>query len=251
LPSDSLSFAYSQVCISYHAVDDMRMKLLGLLPVATGTGVFLLLNSNTNLLGPGTKTNQQEVLEQFLIAIGTSGALFTLGLFAYELFGIKRCHYLIKAGRELEFELDVQGQFRNRPASLLGFVDEPLASALIYPVSLAAWTFLALAYLFGPWRWLLSGAVLALGATATETVAFMLRHADRKALQASILLELQNNDSRTMEALREVLRASPKDVKNQLEKLCRKGEVRATECGWTLAPGRPKVSPSASPYDTR
>jgi hypothetical protein len=36
---------YTQVCESYRAIDDFRMKLLALLPVATGAGVLVLLNS--------------------------------------------------------------------------------------------------------------------------------------------------------------------------------------------------------------
>lgn len=87
---DGHKAAYERVCESYHAIDDFRMKLLGLLPVATGTGVFLLLNSNTDLLCPGNKPSQQRTLEVFLTAAGFIGLTFTVGLFAYELFGIKR-----------------------------------------------------------------------------------------------------------------------------------------------------------------
>src|SRR6266576_1598889 len=113
--------AYERVCESYHAIDDFRMKLLGLLPVATGTGVFLLLNSNTALLGPvpDNKANQHQTLEVFLTAAGLIGLTFTVGLFAYELFGIKRCHYLIQTGKRLEIALKVHGQFRNRPRDLM------------------------------------------------------------------------------------------------------------------------------------
>jgi hypothetical protein len=41
-----LKTAYEEICTSYHAIDDIRMKLLGLLPIATGAGVFLLLNKD-------------------------------------------------------------------------------------------------------------------------------------------------------------------------------------------------------------
>ena len=34
--------AYSEVCKSYHAIDDFRMKLLGALPLASLVGIFLL-----------------------------------------------------------------------------------------------------------------------------------------------------------------------------------------------------------------
>jgi hypothetical protein len=86
--------AYQRVCESYHAVDDFRMKLLGLLPVATGTGVFLLLSGKSELVaGATSKEAVPETVRNALSAIGVFGFLFTLGLFAYELFGIKKCHY--------------------------------------------------------------------------------------------------------------------------------------------------------------
>jgi hypothetical protein len=80
---------YQRVCESYHAVDDFRMKLLGLLPVATGAGVFLLLSGKAELINNNVASAMG--------AIGVFGFLFTLGLFCYELFGIKKCHYIIVA----------------------------------------------------------------------------------------------------------------------------------------------------------
>jgi len=49
--------AYAQVCTSYHAVDDIRMKLLGLLPIATGTGVFLLLSGTVAVSLSGARSS--------------------------------------------------------------------------------------------------------------------------------------------------------------------------------------------------
>jgi len=99
-----MTTAYERVCDSYQAFDDFRTKLLGLLPTATGTGVFLLLSGESDLLdshkcgGP-------------LGAIGAVGFLFTLGLFAYELYGIKKCYCLIETGKRLELEFGIAGQF--------------------------------------------------------------------------------------------------------------------------------------------
>src|SRR3954470_18236646 len=62
--------AYGRVCESYQAIDDFRMKLLGLLPVATGTGVFLLLNDNVPVLGTKASQGQSESLASLLAAIG-------------------------------------------------------------------------------------------------------------------------------------------------------------------------------------
>jgi hypothetical protein len=101
---------YERVCESYHAIDDFRMKLLGLLPIATGSGVFLLLSTKADAIG----TSDSE-LRPSLAAIGVFGLIFTLGLYAYELFGIKKCHYLIETGRNLERQMQLRGQFRARP----------------------------------------------------------------------------------------------------------------------------------------
>src|SRR5690349_12050082 len=72
---DAVKEMYDRVCESYHAIDNFRMKLLGLLPVATGTGVFLLLSGKTELVD-GKNSGQ---LSQALGAIGIFGALLTLG----------------------------------------------------------------------------------------------------------------------------------------------------------------------------
>src|SRR5690349_24671340 len=94
-PRDDLRAVYAAVCTSYHAIDDFRMKLLGLLPVATATGVIVLLSSKASLLG----TTKAQDGRDAMAAIGAIGLLFTLGLFAFEIYGIKKCHYLIEAGR--------------------------------------------------------------------------------------------------------------------------------------------------------
>ena len=40
---EKLKTTYDQLCYSYRAIDDFRAKLLGFLPLATGTGIFLLI----------------------------------------------------------------------------------------------------------------------------------------------------------------------------------------------------------------
>jgi hypothetical protein len=143
--SDNVRTAYEQLCISYHAIDDFRAKLLGFLPLVTGGGLILLT-------GPAG-----ELREDFFAPVGLLGIAVTAGLLAYELFGIKKCHALLKAGRELECKLNLPreqdatmqdepvpaGQFLRRPKHLLGLVNEPFAAAAIYPAVLAAWTYLA------------------------------------------------------------------------------------------------------------
>jgi hypothetical protein len=158
----STKLLYERVCESYHGVDDFRMKLLGLLPVATGSAVFLLLSGDTVVKDDGGHRAAGA-----LAAIGVFGFVFTCGLLAYELFGIKKCHYLLVAGTALERTLKAPGQFRSRPRELAGFINEPFASAIIYPASLAAWAFLALALVSELAAALVAAAVFAGGATAT------------------------------------------------------------------------------------
>src|SRR5438270_14038293 len=88
--------AYEQLCISYRAIDDFRAKLLGFLPLASAGGAFLLLND--------VFVNAEKIkfAQQFLKPIGLFGFVVTLGLFSYELYGIRKCHALIEAGKHFE-----------------------------------------------------------------------------------------------------------------------------------------------------
>jgi hypothetical protein len=137
--TNNLRTAYDQLCTSYRAIDDFRAKLLGFLPLVTGGGLILLTG------------RADDVRREFFGPVGLFGIAVTTGLLAYELFGIKKCHALLKAGEDLECKLDLPvdekgmpaGQFIRRPNHLLGLVNEPFAAAAIYPAVLAAWTYLA------------------------------------------------------------------------------------------------------------
>jgi hypothetical protein len=138
-PENADRAVYEQLCANYRAIDDFRMKLLGLLPFATGAGVLLLLKEAKGI---------GDIVEpwQFLLAAGTLGFLATLGLFSYELHGIKKCGWLISTGKDIEEQrLAIPGPFSTRPQQVGGLIDEPFAASIVYPASLAGWTFLALA----------------------------------------------------------------------------------------------------------
>ena len=136
-PQDELLKVYEQLCNSYRAIDDFRAKLLGFLPLATGTGVFLLITDRTKI----------DFIQPLFLPIGLFGFAITLGLFFYELYGIKKCTHLIKAGKEIENDLKIiNGQFTSRPPGVGILINEPFAASVIYPAVLAAWTFLALAF---------------------------------------------------------------------------------------------------------
>jgi hypothetical protein len=129
---------YDQLCISYRAIDDFRAKLLGFLPLVSGSGASLLLNDAF------TDPAKTRFSQQFLHPIGLFGFVVTLGLFCYEIYGIRKCHALINAGRGLEILLGIEdGQFRRRPRGVAYLINEPFAAGLIYPAAMAAWMFVA------------------------------------------------------------------------------------------------------------
>lgn len=125
---------YQAISDSYRAIDDFRARLLTLLPLASGGGIFLLLSGS--------------LCKEFIGPIGVFGAVTTLGLFTYEIFGIEKCTALIKAGEDLESSSKLEGQFLRRPVGLLqrtgllSRISEPLAAGIIYPAVLAAWIYL-------------------------------------------------------------------------------------------------------------
>ena len=137
--NENLRAAYQQLCDSYRAIDDFRTKLLGFLPLATGTGIFLLL-------GPVSDEKTKALAQQFMVPVGVFGFVITLGLFCYELYGIKKCGHLIQAGKQIEGRLCIAGQFLSRPREVAGLINEPFAAGIIYPAVLAAWTFVTLAF---------------------------------------------------------------------------------------------------------
>ena len=93
-PSD-IKTIYDEVCRRHDGIAEFRGKLLTLLPLASGGGIFLLLSKDA--VAPA--------LVPHLLPIGVFGVLVTLGLFIYELRGIQECNALITAARKLEESL--------------------------------------------------------------------------------------------------------------------------------------------------
>ena len=146
--------AYQEICKSYHGIDDFRMKLLGLLPLASLVGIFGL--SKDSLFA------QANPAARHLIAfIGIFAAAFTLALFLYEIRGILRCSDLIRRGREIEGVLKIRGQFfvcleeheckrtgKTWVERAVSFFDAKLAACVIYSTVFAAWCFMVLRFGF-------------------------------------------------------------------------------------------------------
>jgi hypothetical protein len=110
-----------------------RPKLLTLLPLATGTGAFLLLQRAEN----------NHDVRGFLGPNGIFGFVVTLGLFAYELRGMQRCHRLEVQLAALErlFRLSPeQGPFLGQPKRKLGnMLGPPAAGLIVYLATAFAW----------------------------------------------------------------------------------------------------------------
>jgi hypothetical protein len=165
----NLRSAYDQLCLSYRAIDDFRAKLLGFLPLVTGGGLVLL-------------TGKADGLAKVLfLPIGVFGIAVTLGLFSYEIYGIKKCHALIEVGQTMETSLGLDaGQFRNRPREVLRHINEPFAAAIIYPAVIAAWTYLAT---FQSARWLSAALALVVFAVGFALTVEYNRRLGRDAMQ--------------------------------------------------------------------
>jgi hypothetical protein len=155
-PNDeSIRAVYEEVCNSYHAIDEFRMKLLGLLPLTSIIGLVIL---EKGAMGGVAVSGKNEIVAY----ASFFAAAFTLALFVYEIRGIRRSHKLVERGQELERLLCVPGQFslcaeeaqaakqankRWRRIALL--FNSKTAACVMYALVFTAWLFLALRYGFG------------------------------------------------------------------------------------------------------
>lgn len=181
----ALGVAYEQLCASHAALTDFRAKLLALLPIASGAGIFLLLDQSKDLAA--------------LPAIGLFGFAVTLGLSIYEWIGIETCVDLRERGARLEKELGVppdMGQFQENPKRpLRGPLSVEGASWVVYLSVLLGWAYLA-GEAGGWWnglRWL-----ILLGAGGLVLV-LKFRPSWRKGLERAlsrVLLRRQEPDQR-------------------------------------------------------
>jgi hypothetical protein len=137
---------YKEVCQNHRAVTDFRGKLLTLLPLVSGAGIYVLLPK---------QSSPSDLRPAYLIAIGVFGVLVTVGLFLHEIRAIGQCGALIKRGRELEQKMGLRGgQFtrediyyhaqKTRFRSFINNFKGPVGAAwIIYPSVGVAWLFVA------------------------------------------------------------------------------------------------------------
>ena len=159
-PGDNnfVGIAYQEVCNSYQKIDDFRAKLLGLLPLASTGGIFLLLNTD---LSSGTFSLYTE---QIVLVVGLFGAIVTVVLFLYELRGIEKCSHLVEMGKCLENFMKVPngGQF-NLLYSNHRWWGKHLFASVIYPLAAGAWVYTALVLYCSKLSLIISGGITAMG----------------------------------------------------------------------------------------
>jgi hypothetical protein len=155
----TLLAVYPEICKTHGAIADFRAKLLALLPIASGAGIFLLLG----------KFNGGD--RKLLVPVGLFGVAVTFGLFMYELRGIEDCTVLRGRAWNIERRLGIPDSMSQFGGWLAGgkrnLADEIGAAWIVYTTVLASWLFVAgagLARLTGTWpSWLAIELAIALG----------------------------------------------------------------------------------------
>ena len=110
LTNNQLLLYYGEVCRSHGTITDFRAKLLALLPIASATGIGLLL----------AQASGDAAVPAWLFApIGAFGALVTVGLFLYEFHQMDDCQQLRNHGVWIERRLGLKaGQFSSKRGDL-------------------------------------------------------------------------------------------------------------------------------------
>lgn len=160
---------YEQLSADIRATDDTSFKLMGIVPLVSGTGLIALLLAKDAPPNPQT-----------LILLSLFAATITLGLFRWELRNIQNCMWLIKYADQLEKKAlgraNVMDTYvpQPKPPQMIGKTE---AEKFIYAATIATWLTAPALLLthedFRPWLWRLyipASAVIVL-ATVTSVLA--------------------------------------------------------------------------------
>jgi hypothetical protein len=139
---------YQQVVQHHQAITDFRAKLLGLLPIASGAALIVVLKDGLSVERVG-----------LALGLGLFACVLTIGLFFYELRGMGHCLDLEQSARELEKWLELPPNEATRPFNFMrlrepemgGLIGARGSAWLIYPAVLGAWLYLSLFAAAGIW----------------------------------------------------------------------------------------------------
>jgi hypothetical protein len=125
---------YSEMCLKIRATDEISFKLLGFVPLLSGSAIFVLL----------FKGGALEPVPLILLCI--AGVVITFGLFCWERRNIKTCSLFRDAASELEGKLEEDWL---KPYSILAgkipsekyvsFLGKTKAEVIIYVASILVW----------------------------------------------------------------------------------------------------------------
>ena len=156
---------YEQWCAYIRATDDISFKLIGIVPLVSGTGLLTIL-----FAAPPPRV---------LITLSLFAAAITLGLFRWELRNLQNCKWLVYYADELEKtvlgsdpEMKKLEEWPDPPH----WIGKSEAEKFIYTVTIVTW--LALPPLLltfdqsGPWFWQLYVPIATVIALATVVSLF-------------------------------------------------------------------------------
>jgi hypothetical protein len=130
----ALRILYEELCKSHDSIAEFRAKLLALLPLASGTGLFAII-----------KIDDVQKPEH-LLAIGIFGGLVAMALYLYEIRGIQHCTVFTIRARAIESQLignSFEGAFSPIRKPKLPLATNTFAAAVIYPATISVWAYVA------------------------------------------------------------------------------------------------------------
>lgn len=121
---------YEQLSADIRTTDDISFKLMGIVPLVSGTGIVGLLLAKNSLPAP------------VICLLSLFGAAVTLGLFRWELRNIQNCRWLIDYADALEQKAleraNLKDAYVKQPHSPQG-IGKRGAEAIIYATTVATW----------------------------------------------------------------------------------------------------------------
>jgi hypothetical protein len=99
----------------------------------------------------------------------------------------------------------------------MGFINEPFAAALIYPASMAAWAFLAVAYQPGGLRWALPAGVFIFGLVITLVTATGIKRGDELRFRREVRDAVDRHPTMAVASISQLIHAEEEEVRKALE----------------------------------